>query len=63
MRSLDILKKTLLRLLTLSPEDDVLSCAGEKWLWQKASLSDGPRVQSQALNARCEKLLAEKRRR
>lgn len=43
--------------MTVYPKEDVLSSIGEKWLWQKASVNDGPHVQSQALNAHCEKLL------
>lgn len=33
---------------------------GEKWLWQKQSVNDGPPVQSKALNVRCEKILTVK---
>lgn len=33
---------------------------GEEWLWQESSVNDGPHVQSQALNARCEKILTVK---
>lgn len=33
---------------------------GEERLWQEPSVNDGPHVQSQALNARCEKILTVK---
>lgn len=53
-QGLDTLK-TLLRIWLCTQKRLV-----KKWLWQKASVNDGPRVHSQALNVCCEKLLTVK---
>lgn len=57
-QGLDILK-TLLR-IWLCPKEHVLSFTGERRLWQKASVNDGPYVHSQVLNTCWGKLLTVK---